>query len=174
MKGVCRAQGPRWPLHPSHVDILDPPPRHACVCTHPMFPDLWPFPSLCTCNPTTTTIPPEVDLQGTLGQNRVSRSPRHGECLLTFQLFQMCNAVKEEQVWASRAPVTKGYNSQLQTGQYSYTNRHTGGMLRCWGCHEVQSVSPKLISAFIPYIQDKICLGKRANNITIISQISSH
>lgn len=120
----CRAQGPHWPLYPSHVDILDQPPRHACVCAHPMFPDLWPFPSLCTCSPTGTTIPPEVDLYGTLGQHRVSRSPRHSECLLTFQLFQMCNAVKEEQdklVRASRALTI----TRLQTGQYSYASRHT-------------------------------------------------
>lgn len=148
-------------LYPSHVDILDQPPHHACVCTHPMFPDLWPLPSLYTCNPTTTTIPPEVGLQGTLGQHRVSRSPRHSECLLTFQLFQMCNAVKEEQakqVWASWAPVTGGYNSQLQTGQYSYANWHKWGTIRSWGCHNAQSVSPRLIGVFLPYVQENVNL----------------
>lgn len=130
---LFRAQGPRWPLYPGHVDIPDQPPRHACVCTHPMFPDLRPLSSWYTCKPTTTTHPPKVDLLGTLGQCRVSRSPRNSECLSTFQLFQMCNAVEEEQtrqVRAPRGPGTGGYNSELQTGRYSYANKHKEEALR--------------------------------------------
>lgn len=68
----------------------------------------------------------------------------------------MRNAVKEEQAKRAGAPVTGGYNSQLQTGQYRDANKRKMGN---WRCHEAQNISPKFMADFRPYVQENMNLS---------------